>query len=325
MSDVRCSMFELKMSNKPKKSEHPTPLEDPEEDVESLIQKASVLMEVLPYIRKFYGKVIVIKYGGNAMVDERLKESFAKDIILMRYIGLIPIVVHGGGPQIGNVLKQMGIESKFVNGIRVTDEATMDVVEMVLVGKVNKEIVGMINQHGGRAIGLSGKDGLLLKAKKLAEEKVSFDRKVNEIIDLGRVGNVSEVNTGVLQLLEKDNFIPVVAPVGVSESGEALNINADLVAGALASALQAEKLILLTDIEGVKDQNGKLISDLNISKATKLMDKKVITGGMIPKVSCCIKALSSGVKTAHIIDGRVQHAVLLEIFTDKGVGTIMHE
>jgi acetylglutamate kinase len=311
------------MPTKVKKSE---PIQElPDQDMDHLVQRASVLMEALPYIRKFYGKTIVIKYGGNAMVDEKLKESFAKDIIMMRYIGMIPIVVHGGGPQIGNVLQQMGIESKFHNGIRITDEATMDVVEMVLVGKVNKEIVGMINQHGGRAIGLSGKDGILLKAKKLAQEKVSFDRKVNEIIDLGRVGNVTEVNTAILQLLEKDNFIPVIAPVGVSETGEALNINADLVAGALASALHAEKLVLLTDVEGVKDQNGKLISELNVTKAAKLIDKKVIGGGMIPKVSCCIKALSSGVKSAHIIDGRVQHAVLLEIFTDKGVGTILHE
>jgi len=294
-------------------------------DMDSLIHKAQNLMEALPYIRKFYGKVIVIKYGGNAMVDEKLKEDFARDVILMRYIGLIPIVVHGGGPQIGNVLKRMGIESKFVNGLRITDEATMDVVEMVLVGKVNKEIVGEINQQGGKAIGLSGKDGLLIRAKKLSPEKVSFDKNVNEIIDLGRVGNVAEVNTEILKLLEKDNFIPVIAPVGVSETGEALNINADLVAGAIASAMQAEKLVLLTDIEGVKDKDGKLITDLKVSQATKLIEKQVISGGMIPKVSCCIKALSSGVKTAHIIDGRVQHAVLLEIFTDKGVGTIMHE
>ncbi|HEX5033730.1 MAG TPA: acetylglutamate kinase, partial [bacterium] len=291
--------------------------------MDQLVQRASVLMEALPYIRRFYGKVIVIKYGGHAMVDEKLKESFAKDIIMMRYIGLNPIVVHGGGPQIGNVLKQMGIESKFHNGMRITDEATMDVVEMVLVGKVNKEIVGLINRHGGRAIGLSGKDGALIKARKLAEEKVSFDREgVNEIIDLGRVGNVSEVNVGILQLLGKDNFIPVIAPVGFSENGEALNINADLVAGAIASALQAEKLVLLTDVEGVKDGQGKLISELPVTKAAKLIGDKVIQGGMIPKVSCCIKALASGVKTAHIIDGRVQHAVQLEIFTDKGVGTI---
>ncbi len=291
--------------------------------MEQLVQRASTLMEALPYIRKFYGKVVVIKYGGHAMVDEALKEGFAKDIIMMRYIGMIPIVVHGGGPQIGSVLKQMGIESKFHNGMRITDEATMDVVEMVLVGKVNKEIVSLMNRHGGRAVGLSGKDGQLLKAKKLAPEKVSFDRKVNEIIDLGRVGNVSEVNTGILELLEKDNFIPVIAPVGFSESGEALNINADLVAGALASALKAEKLMLLTDVEGVKDAQGQLISDLSSEQAQKLIDEKVISGGMIPKVNCCMKALEQGAKTAHIIDGRVKHAVLLEIFTDKGVGTIM--
>ena len=300
-------------------------IEEPRPDLELLVEKASTLMEALPYIRNFYGKVVVIKYGGHAMVDEKLKDSFCRDIIMMRYIGIIPIIVHGGGPQIGNVLTQMGIESKFVNGMRVTDEATMDVVEMVLVGKVNKEIVGMVHHHGGRAIGLSGKDGGLLKAKKLSAEKVSFDKKVNEIIDLGRVGNVAEVNTGILKLLEKDNFIPIIAPVGFSETGEALNINADLVAGAIATAMQAEKLMLLTDIEGVKDKNGKLITDLKVSQATKLIDQGVISGGMIPKVSCCIKALSSGVKTAHIIDGRVQHAVLLEIFTDKGVGTIMHE
>lgn len=291
--------------------------------MEQLVQRASTLMEALPYIRKFYGKVVVIKYGGHAMVDESLKEGFAKDIIMMRYIGMIPIVVHGGGPQIGSVLKQMGIESKFHNGMRITDEATMDVVEMVLVGKVNKEIVSLMNRHGGRAVGLSGKDGQLLKAKKLAPEKVSFDRKVNEIIDLGRVGNVSEVNTGILELLEKDNFIPVIAPVGFSESGEALNINADLVAGALAGALKAEKLMLLTDVEGVKDGQGQLISDLSPEQAQKLIDEKVISGGMIPKVNCCMKALEQGAKTAHIIDGRVKHAVLLEIFTDKGVGTIM--
>ncbi|MCC6273214.1 MAG: acetylglutamate kinase [Deltaproteobacteria bacterium] len=297
-----------------------------ETTLDHLVQRASVLMEALPYIRRFYGKVIVIKYGGHAMVDEKLKESFAKDIIMMRYIGMIPIVVHGGGPQIGSFLKKMGIESKFHQGIRITDEATMDVVEMVLVGKVNKEIVGLINQHGGRAIGLSGKDGQLLKARKLAEEKVSFDRDgVNEIIDLGRVGNVSEVNTAILSLLEKDNFIPVIAPVGVSDAGEALNINADLVAGAIASALQAEKLVLLTDVEGVKDAKGKLISELSVSKATKLIDEGVIQGGMIPKVSCCVRALASGVRSAHIIDGRQTHAVLLEIFTDKGVGTILHE
>jgi acetylglutamate kinase len=286
-------------------------------------QKASILMEALPYIKKFYGKTIVIKYGGHAMVDEGLKETFAKDIILMKYIGLNPLVVHGGGPQIGKVLERMGIESKFHRGIRITDEDTMDVVEMVLVGKVNKEIVALINRHGGKAVGLSGKDGDLIRAKKLPKEKVTFDEKVNEIIDLGRVGNVTEVNAAVLRLLDTDNFIPVIAPVGVTEKGEALNINADLVAGALASALQAEKLVLLTDVEGVKDKGGELISNLSVSESKKLMKEGVIFGGMIPKVECCIKALASGVKSTHIIDGRQNHAVLLEIFTDLGVGTIL--
>jgi acetylglutamate kinase len=286
-------------------------------------QKASILMEALPYIKKFFGKTIVIKYGGHAMVDEKLKESFAKDVVLMKYIGLNPVVVHGGGPQIGKVLEQMGIESKFHRGIRITDEATMDVVEMVLVGKVNKEIVGLINRHGGKAVGISGTDGELIKAKKLPKEKVTFDQKVHEIIDLGRVGNVTEVNPAVLKLLDADKFIPVIAPVGISEKGEALNINADLVAGALASALQAEKLVLLTDVEGVKDQESNLISNLGVNESKKLIKDGVIKGGMIPKVECCIKALASGVRNAHIIDGRLEHAVLLEIFTDKGVGTIL--
>ena len=287
------------------------------------LQKASVLMEALPYIKKFYGKTIVIKYGGNAMVDENLKETFAKDIVLMKYIGLNPVVVHGGGPQIGKVLEQMGIESKFHRGIRITDEATMDVVEMVLVGKVNKEIVRLINRNGGKAVGVSGADGELVKAKQLPKEKVTFDQKVHEIIDLGRVGNVTEVNASLLSVLDRDNFIPVIAPVGVSEKGIVLNINADLVAGSVASALQAEKLMLLTDVEGVKDEKGKLISNLNLSEGRRLIKEGVIKGGMIPKVECCIKAMSNGVKSAHIIDGRVEHSILLEIFTDLGVGTVL--
>lgn len=286
-------------------------------------QKASVLMEALPYIRKFYGKTIVIKYGGHAMVEEALKESFAKDMVLLKYIGLNPVVVHGGGPQIGKVLQQMGIESKFHRGIRITDEATMDVVEMVLVGKVNKQIVGLINQNGGKAVGFSGADGQLIRAKKLPAEKVTFDKKVAEIIDLGRVGNVTEVNASLLKLMETDHFIPVIAPVGIAENGEALNINADLVAGAVASAIQAEKLVLLTDVEGVKDQEGKLISHLAVGEAKDLIHNEVIKGGMIPKVECCIKALAHGVKSAHIIDGRLENAILLEIFTDLGVGTIL--
>lgn len=294
-------------------------------EVGPLIQKANILMEALPYIRKFYGKVIVIKYGGNAMVDEKLKESFAKDIIMMRYIGMNPIVVHGGGPQIKNVLEKMGIESRFHQGMRITDAATMDVVEMVLVGNVNKQIVSLINQHGGRAIGLSGKDGGLIQAEKLPGEKLHPETSPNELIDLGRVGKVRHVNTDVLELLERDNFIPVVAPVGVSEDGEALNINADWVAGALAGSLNAEKLILLTDVEGVKDGKGNLVSDAEVTEAVKMIESGVVQGGMIPKIQCCIQALSSGVTSAHIIDGRVEHAVLLEIFTDKGVGTIIRE
>ncbi len=291
--------------------------------MDQALQKASVLMEALPYIKKFYGKTIVIKYGGHAMVDETLKETFAKDIVLMKYIGLNPVVVHGGGPQIGKVLEQMGIESKFHRGIRITDEATMDVVEMVLVGKVNKEIVRLINRNGGKAVGVSGADGELVKAKQLPKEKVTFDQKVHEIIDLGRVGNVTEVNASVLSVLDKDNFIPVIAPVGVSEKGVVLNINADLVAGAVASALQAEKLMLLTDVAGVKDEKGTLISNLNMSEGKRLIKEGVIKGGMIPKVECCIKAMSNGVKSAHIIDGRVEHSILLEIFTDQGVGTVL--
>ncbi len=291
--------------------------------MDEALQKASTLMEALPYIRKFYGKTIVIKYGGHAMVDENLKETFAKDIVLMKYIGLNPVVVHGGGPQIGKVLEQMGIESKFHRGIRITDEATMDVVEMVLVGKVNKEIVRLINQHGGKAVGISGADGDLMKAKQLPKEKVTFDQNVHEIIDLGRVGNVTEVNAAVLSLLDKDNFIPVIAPVGVSEKGIVLNINADLVAGAVAVALQSEKLVLLTDVEGGTGQDGKLISNLGMSEGKRLIKEGVIAGGMIPKVECCIKAMSNGVKSAHIIDGRAEHSILLEIFTDKGVGTVL--
>lgn len=283
-------------------------------------QIASVLMEALPYIKKFYGKTIVVKYGGHAMVDEELKASFAKDMVLMKYIGLNPVIVHGGGPQIGKVLKQMGIESKFHQGIRITDDATMDVVEMVLVGKLNKEIVGMINQQGGKAVGLSGIDGALIKAQK---EKEAYDKKENEYIDLGHVGDVTQVNAELLNLLDSDNFIPVIAPVGFSEEGKALNINADLVAGAVAAALKAEKLILLTDVEGVKDKNSSLISKLLLSEIPTLIENGTISGGMIPKLECCEKAVLGGVKSAHIVDGRLQNAVLLEIFTNQGVGTVI--
>ena len=291
--------------------------------MEELIQKASVLMEALPYIRKFSGKTVVIKYGGSAMVDEKLKESFARDIILFDYIGINPIIVHGGGPQINQMLQKMGIESKFHQGMRITDEQTMDIVEMVLVGDINKDIVSLINRHGGKAVGLSGKDGGLIKAKKLPKEKVTFDHKTPEVIDLGRVGNVKLVDPTILRTLDQGRFIPVIAPVGVDEKGEALNINADLVAGAIASAIKAEKLVLLTDVQGIKDSQDRLIPSLNRAEARELIKAGVIRGGMIPKVECALKAVDEGVKSAHIIDGRVQHAVLLEIFTDKGVGTVI--
>lgn len=291
--------------------------------MQELIEKASVLMEALPYIRKFSGKTVVIKYGGSAMSEDKLKEGFARDVVLMDTIGINLIVVHGGGPQIGDMLKRMGIESKFHQGMRITDQQTMDIVEMVLAGDINKEIVSLINRHGGRAVGLSGKDGGLIRAKKLPKEKVTFDHKTPEVIDLGRVGNVKEVDPTILQTLDQGHFIPVIAPVGVDDKGEALNINADFVAGAIAGKLKAEKLLLLTDVEGIKDKGGKLIPTLKPAEARDLIKDGTIHGGMIPKVECALKAVLDGVKTAHIIDGRVQHALLLEIFTDKGVGTVI--
>ena len=289
--------------------------------MQELINKANVLVEALPWIRRFYGKAIVIKYGGNAMVEEHLKEGFARDIILMKYIGLNPVVVHGGGPQIGRVLEAMGIETRFEQGMRVTDAKTMDVVEMVLGGKVNKEIVANINKHGGRAVGLTGKDGNLITARKLEMKTVNPDTLTPEIIDIGMVGDVAGINPDIITSLEKANFIPVIAPVGVDESGRTYNINADLVAGKVAGALQAEKLILLTDIEGVQDKTGKLINTIDITEVQTLIDDETIAGGMIPKVTCCLDAIAAGVKKTHIIDGRMEHACLLEIFTDQGVGT----
>ncbi len=289
--------------------------------MQELINKANVLVEALPWIRRFYGKAIVIKYGGNAMVEEHLKEGFARDVILMKYIGLNPVVVHGGGPQIGRVLEAMGIETRFEQGMRVTDAKTMDVVEMVLGGKVNKEIVANINKHGGRAVGLTGKDGNLITARKLEMKTVNPDTLTPEIIDIGMVGEVAGINPDIITSLEKANFIPVIAPVGVDESGRTYNINADLVAGKVAGALQAEKLILLTDIEGVQDKTGKLINTIDITEVQKLIDDETIAGGMIPKVTCCLDAIAAGVKKTHIIDGRMEHACLLEIFTDQGVGT----
>ncbi|MDT8444190.1 MAG: acetylglutamate kinase [Desulfuromonadales bacterium] len=289
--------------------------------MQELIRKANVLMEALPYIKRFANKTIVIKYGGNAMVEEKLKESFAKDIILMKYIGLNPVVVHGGGPQIGSVMAKMGLESRFVRGMRVTDSATMDVVEMVLGGRVNKEIVANINRHGGRAVGLTGKDGGLIKACKMEMTAVNPDTLTPEIIDIGHVGEVVAVNPEIIRALEQHDFIPVIAPLGVGDSGESYNINADLVAGQIAAALKAEKLILLTDVEGVKNKSGDLISTIDISDAQDLIDDDTISGGMIPKVTCCLDAINAGVRKAHIIDGRVEHACLLEIFTDLGIGT----
>jgi len=282
---------------------------------------ADVLIEALPYIQKFNNATMVIKYGGHAMVDERLKKSFALDIILMKFVGINPIVVHGGGPQIGDFLKNLSIESQFVDGMRVTDQKTMDVVEMVLVGKVNKEIVNLINQNGGQSVGLSGKDGQLITAKKMKYIKKRGNNRPPEIIDIGMVGEIVSINNRILKSLIEDQFIPVVAPVGAGKKGETYNINADLVAGHIAASLKARKLILLTDTEGVLDKDGELISTLKMKETKHLIEEGTIKGGMIPKINCCLEALEGGVKKAHIIDGRIDHAILLEIFTKGGIGT----
>ena len=292
-----------------------------EDQLISDADRARVLIEALPYIRRFNGATIVVKYGGHAMVDDQLKHDFALDIILMKYVGMNPVVVHGGGPQIGDFLRRLSIESEFVDGMRVTDRQTMDVVEMVLVGKVNKEIVTLINQNGGSAVGLSGKDGNLICARKMKYLKSRGEDQAPEIIDMGMVGEITAVNTGILFSIMKSEFIPVIAPVGTGEEGETYNINADLVAGAVASSLNARKLVLLTDTEGVLDKEGKLISTLKVKDAQALMDEDTIKGGMIPKVNCCLQAMRAGVKKAHIIDGRKEHAILLEIFTKGGIGT----
>ncbi|HIE07515.1 MAG TPA: acetylglutamate kinase [Desulfarculaceae bacterium] len=289
--------------------------------MEKYLQKAEILSESLPFIQKFYGKTFVIKYGGHAMVDEKLQESFAKDIALLKFIGINPVIVHGGGPQIGKVLERMGIESSFVQGMRVTDQDTMDVVEMVLVGKVNKTIVNLINRHGGVAVGLSGKDGRLLQAEKLLMYDTPKVDRPPEIIDVGKVGRVAHVNPEILNRLDEAGFIPVIAPVGVDAAGETYNINADLVAGAMAAALKAEKLVLLTDVEGVSNLAGELLSSLNRREIEALIADGTIKGGMLPKISCCLDALAAGVGKTHIVDGRTQHCLLLEIFTPEGVGT----
>jgi len=286
-----------------------------------ILEKAKILISALPYFRDFYGKVMVIKYGGHAMVDEELKLAFAKDIVLMKYVGIKPVIVHGGGPQISQMMERLGLKPVFIEGQRVTDEETMNVVEMVLVGTVNKQIVSLINQVGGRAVGLSGRDGDLIQVEKMTIYKYTGEDRPPEIIDIGRVGKVKKVNPEVLFTLLEREFIPVIAPVGVGEDGQAYNVNADLVAGALASALQAEKLIYLTDVEGVKDAEGKLISTLKVSEVEELISSGVARGGMIPKLKSARKAISQGVKKVHIIDGRVPHSLIIELFTDEGLGT----
>jgi acetylglutamate kinase len=286
-----------------------------------MIDRAKVLIEALPYIQRFKNATVVIKYGGHAMVDEELKRNFALDVILLKYVGLNPIVIHGGGPQISELLKNLSIQSEFVDGMRVTDQKTMDVVEMVLVGKVNKEIVALINQHGGQSVGLSGKDGHLIMAEKMKYIKIKGDNQPPEIIDMGMVGKITTIDNRILLSLMEGQFIPVIAPVGAGENGETYNINADLVAGHIATSLQARKLILLTDTEGVLDKDGRLVSTLKMEEVQEYIDNGTIKDGMLPKVTCCLEALEGGVKKAHIIDGRKEHAILLEIFTKGGIGT----
>ncbi len=289
--------------------------------MQNLIEKADILLEALPYIQRFFNKTIIIKYGGHAMEDEELKVSFIRDVILLNYIGLRPVIVHGGGPQIDGMLEKIGIKSKFVEGMRVTDEETMSIVEMVLVGKINKELVSLINQHGGQAVGLSGMDGNIIRARKLWISRKGKDTAEKELLDIGLVGEVESVNPELIENIRNNKWIPVIAPVGVGPEGEMYNINADLVAGKVAAALKAEKFILLTDVEGVLDSQKKLISTMNAEMANHYLREGIITGGMIPKVNCCLQALREGVKKTHIIDGRVKHAILLEIFTDEGIGT----
>ena len=293
-------------------------------DPKAALNIAKVLTEALPYIQRFQGKTMVIKYGGNAMVDDALKKGFARDVVLMKLVGMNPVIVHGGGPQIGNMLEQIGKESEFVNGMRVTDSETMDVVEMVLGGLVNKEIVNLINRLGGHAVGLTGKDGDLIRAKKLTFTKQAPEMNAPEIIDIGHVGEVSSIDSSLIDMLVQGDFIPVIAPIGVGEEdGQSYNINADLVAGKLAMTLQAEKLILLTNTEGVLDNDGKLLTGLDAKEVEQLIDNGTIHGGMLPKINCALDAVHAGVNTAQIIDGRVEHAVLLEVFTDQGVGTLI--
>ena len=283
-------------------------------------EKAKILAEALPYIRRFHGKTIVIKYGGNAMTDDKLKNGFAHDVVLLKLVGINPVVVHGGGPQIDDLLKQLGKKGEFVQGMRVTDAETMDVVEMVLGGQVNAEIVNLINQHGGRAVGLTGKDGGLIRAKKML---VRGNGDSDEMIDIGQVGEVETIDPEIVHHLLTHDFIPVIAPLGVGKKGETYNINADLVAGKVAEILKAEKLIVLTNTPGVLDKNGNLLTGLSSKKVDELFANGTISGGMLPKISSALDAVKNGVNTCHIIDGRVDHALLLEVLTDEGVGTLI--
>jgi len=284
---------------------------------------AKVLTEALPYIQRFTGKTIVVKFGGNAMIDESLQNSFARDIVLMKLVGMNPIVVHGGGPQIGSLLDKLSIKSEFIDGMRVTDSATMDVVEMVLGGSVNKQIVSLINRNGGQAIGLTGKDGHFIRTKKLTVSRYNPAMKASEIIDIGHVGEVKEIKTDIIDMAINSNFIPVIAPIGVGEDGSTHNINADLAAGKIAEVLGAEKLMLLTNVAGLQDKAGQILTGLSTQQVDSLIADGTIYGGMLPKIACALDAVKAGVTSAHIIDGRVSHAVLLEIFTDIGVGTLI--
>lgn len=290
---------------------------------ESATNVAHVLTEALPYIRRFQGKTVVIKYGGNAMVDDELKSGFARDVVLMKLVGINPVVVHGGGPQIGQLLEKLGKESHFIDGMRVTDSETMDVVEMVLGGLVNKEIVNLITHHGGRAVGLTGKDGDLIRARKMTITRDAPELDAPEIIDLGHVGEVESIDASVVDMLTGGDFIPVIAPIGVGKDGHSYNINADLVAGRMAEVLKAEKLMLLTNTAGLLDTQGKLLTGLKADDVNRLIGDGTVHGGMLPKIRCALSAINSGVRAAHIIDGRVAHAVLVELFTDEGVGTLI--
>jgi acetylglutamate kinase len=290
---------------------------------DSALNIANVLTEALPYIQRFTGKTIVVKFGGNAMVDPDLHESFARDVVLMKLVGMNPVVVHGGGPQIGALLERLNISTEFVDGMRVTDSRTMDVVEMVLGGSVNKEIVSSINRNGGKAIGVTGKDGQLIRAKKLSVNRFSPELGASEIVDIGHVGEVDQIDTEVLNLLQDSDFVPVIAPIGVGRDGTTYNINADLVAGKIAEVMQAEKLMLLTNVSGLLDKSGGTLTGLSTIQVDSLIADGTISGGMLPKIGCALDAVKGGVASAHIVDGRVPHAVLLEIFTDEGIGTLI--